>query len=95
MDEFMAWKKGEGLGDFAGFDPKKCWAYADYKYMVELFSDEDQASKIDEFCIDWSEFGFDKRNAKDSTLWIGTQGAYTPCHFDTYGYNLVAQIYGR
>ena len=45
-------------------------------------------------CIDWRPFGFEKRNANDSTLWIGTKNAYTPCHYDSYGYNLVAQIYG-
>lgn len=46
-------------------------------------------------CIDWSKFGFSKRNANETTLWIGTKDAYTPCHYDTYGYNLVAQIYGK
>lgn len=46
-------------------------------------------------CIDWHRFGFKERNAKDSTLWLGSKFAYTPCHYDTYGYNLVAQIYGR
>lgn len=46
-------------------------------------------------CIDWSGFGFNKRNAQESTLWIGSSQAYTPCHFDSYGYNLVAQIFGR
>jgi HSPB1-associated protein 1 len=45
-------------------------------------------------CIDWSAFGFLNRNANDSTLWLGTKDAYTPCHFDTYGYNLIFQAYG-
>ncbi|CAF4409776.1 unnamed protein product, partial [Adineta steineri] len=27
--------------------------------------------------------------------WIGSQGSHTPCHYDTYGINFVAQILGR
>ena len=45
--------------------------------------------------VDWSKFGFDHRDGKQSTFWLGTKGAYTVCHYDTYGCNLVAQIYGR
>lgn len=45
--------------------------------------------------MDWKPLGFEGRSGKDSTFWIGSSGAYTPCHFDTYGSNLVAQICGR
>lgn len=31
----------------------------------------------------------------DSTLWLGSAGAFTPLHYDTYGTNIVAQVYGR
>uniref|UniRef100_A0A914DSA5 JmjC domain-containing protein n=1 Tax=Acrobeloides nanus TaxID=290746 RepID=A0A914DSA5_9BILA len=30
----------------------------------------------------------------DSALWIGTSGAYTPCHYDTYGFNIHVQLKG-
>merc|ERR1719391_1451811 len=50
------------------------------------------ASTLAEFS--WDGLGYPGRAGKDSTLWIGTQGAYTPCHQDSYGYNLVAQLYG-
>lgn len=43
----------------------------------------------------WKMFGLHDRDGEDSTIWIGSQGAYTPCHQDTYGFNLVAQIQGR
>ena len=100
---------------FEGYDIDECWAYADYKYMIELarLSATQQVTAntkklhlIDECflfeymlfcickCIDWSAFGFEMRNASDSTLWLATRGAYTPCHYDSYGYNLVAQIFG-
>lgn len=93
------------------FDPGTHWAYADYKYMIELINKDQNSFNENVYlyfcfllkndlvyfylkCIDWKAFGFKERNAKDSTLWISTNGAYTPCHYDTYGYNLVAQIYG-
>ena len=43
----------------------------------------------------WKHFGFPERGGSDSTIWIGNDGAHTPCHLDTYGCNLVAQVYGR
>lgn len=45
--------------------------------------------------INWSDIGLKDRSGKQSTLWIGSQGAHTPCHYDTYGINFVAQIVGR
>jgi HSPB1-associated protein 1 len=129
IEQFMEWKsflnfqhnaKKSKLDDsckmnpFNQYDLDQNWAYADYKYMIELFNNKD--SKLDPNvistivyssfrktflksflikCIDWSPFGFVNRNAQDSTLWIGTPGAFTPCHYDSYGYNLVAQIYGK
>ena len=45
--------------------------------------------------VDWSAFGFCGRDGRQSTYWLGSQGANTACHYDTYGCNLVAQIYGR
>jgi len=42
----------------------------------------------------WKKFGFPGRDGHESTLWVGTEGAYTPCHQDTYGENLVAQLEG-
>ena len=66
------------------------WIYADYKYMNELCSEHPDIIKS----IDWSVFGFESRNGNQSTLWIGSEGACTPCHYDTYGCNLVAQLWG-
>lgn len=66
------------------------WVYADYKYMCQLCADHQDLIQ----CIDWSVFGFDGRNGNQSTLWVGSEGASTPCHYDTYGCNLVAQLSG-
>lgn len=58
--------------------------------MAELFKDLPHLRHA----VDWSTFGFPGRTGDESTIWIGSQGASTPCHFDSYGCNLVAQIYG-
>ena len=67
------------------------WIYADYKYMAQLCEDLPRVMAE----VDWGIFGFDGRSGADSTLWVGSEGAYTPCHYDTYGCNLVAQVWGR
>ena len=45
--------------------------------------------------FDWSVFGLDKSKNEETTFWLGSTGAYTVCHYDTYGWNIVAQLYGR
>ena len=45
--------------------------------------------------VQWSSLGLQGVDGQHSTLWIGSPGASTPCHYDTYGFNLVAQIQGR
>jgi len=64
------------------------WCYADYIYLNNFLPDEILQQ------IDWSIFGFHGYSGKQSTLWVSSEEAYTPCHQDTYGYNLVAQICG-
>eukprot|EP00092_Neocalanus_flemingeri_P066248 GFUD01080678.1.p1 GENE.GFUD01080678.1~~GFUD01080678.1.p1 ORF type:complete len:365 (+),score=133.59 GFUD01080678.1:95-1189(+) len=64
------------------------WAYFDYKYLAT----ELHPACLPAFC--WDKFGYPGRDGSDSTLWVGTEGAHTPCHQDTYGENLVAQLVG-
>jgi len=68
--------------------PADSWAYFDYKYMAT----ELEAAYLPSFS--WDKFGYPGRAGSDSTLWVGTEGAHTPCHQDTYGENLVAQLVG-
>lgn len=73
---------------------QKMWYYCDYKHIKEWLSDNTEI--IESF--NWLKFGIDKelgKNGLHSTFWIGSKGSHTDCHWDTYGYNLVAQIYGR
>ncbi|XP_077072386.1 HSPB1-associated protein 1 homolog [Siphateles boraxobius] len=94
VKEFLSWTANEGeslVGPFSDYHCKEFWAYADYKYIAQLFQDKPAIFQD----VMWSDFGFAGRDGRDSTLWIGTQGANTPCHLDSYGCNLVFQIQGR
>ncbi|XP_053900633.1 HSPB1-associated protein 1 isoform X3 [Malaclemys terrapin pileata] len=94
LEEFLAWTSGQPTcvsRPFSCYDSSKYWAYADYKYIARIFEDKTEIFKD----IMWSDFGFPGRNGKESTLWIGSAGANTPCHLDSYGCNLVLQIQGR
>ncbi|KAH8358426.1 hypothetical protein KR093_000059, partial [Drosophila rubida] len=43
--------------------------------------------------IDFKRFGFPEHD-NDYSLWLGSKHANTPCHYDTYGINIVVQVYG-
>ncbi|KAH0621300.1 hypothetical protein JD844_022437 [Phrynosoma platyrhinos] len=93
LEEFLAWigsQPSHSCGPFKGYDLSKYWTYADYKYIARLFEDKPEHFQD----LVWSDFGFEGRNGRDSTLWIGSRGANTPCHLDSYGCNLVLQVQG-
>eukprot|EP00794_Sanderia_malayensis_P003305 gene3305-3790_t len=93
LKDFQEWLGGRpSTGNkFELFARGEYSIYADYKYMHQFFeNDPNMLQKVD-----WANFGFHGRGGHDSTLWIGSFGAFTPCHQDTYGFNLVAQLTGR
>ena len=65
--------------------------YADYKYLKDLFVE--CPTKLQD--INWACLGFPKRTGEQSTFWMGSSESFTPCHYDSYGCNLVAQLYGK
>lgn len=91
--EFLEWTKGQRTCTSqcgSQVNSGTHWAYFDYFYMKDLEQPEHLLG-----AIDWGTFGFTDRGLNDSTLWIGSTGANTPCHIDTYGCNLVAQVMGK
>jgi len=66
------------------------WQYFDYKYLNEWLKDSDAFE-----ALSWAKLGFPELKRDESTLWIGSPGAHTPCHMDSYGCNLVAQVHGH
>ncbi|KAF7658089.1 hypothetical protein LDENG_00017700 [Lucifuga dentata] len=94
LADFLCWTRspcGTDAGPFSDYPHSEYWAYADYKYIAVLF--QEQPAMFED--VMWSDFGFAGRNGRESTLWIGTEGANTPCHLDSYGCNLVLQVQGR
>ncbi|KAL0269472.1 UNVERIFIED_CONTAM: hypothetical protein PYX00_007187 [Menopon gallinae] len=83
ISEFFNISKTEDTNEF--------WLYYDYKYTKDVFPENSDVIQA----IKWTDLGLTELSGKDSTLWIGNKGAHTPCHMDTYGCNLVAQIKGR
>nr|XP_053633092.1 HSPB1-associated protein 1-like isoform X1 [Cherax quadricarinatus] len=93
FSEFLQWSQGKRTSLTSCNQEVNCndhWAYFDYYYMKDL-------EHVDQMkgAVDWSLFGFPDKEIRDSTFWMGTAGANTPCHIDTYGCNLVAQIIGK
>ncbi|KAM9305732.1 HSPB1-associated protein 1 [Gastrophryne carolinensis] len=94
IEQFRAWVGGSSpkrCGPFGQFDGTRFWAYADYKYLALLFDDRPENLQD----VLWGDFGFPGRGGRESTLWVGSRGANTPCHIDSYGCNLVLQVEGR
>jgi HSPB1-associated protein 1 len=66
------------------------WYYFDYKHMNQWFKEKPEILQS----FNWQQFNIEL-DGTDSTIWIGSKGAHTNCHQDTYGCNLIAQIHGR
>jgi len=67
-------------------DADNQWSYFGYKYLNEC------PKKCREN-INFDFLGFP--DLADVSFWLGSKGAHTPCHFDTYGCNIVVQVFGR
>jgi hypothetical protein len=44
--------------------------------------------------FDWAEMGVPNVTAASSTFWMGSNGSHTPLHYDSYGNNVIMQLYG-
>ncbi|XP_063847142.1 HSPB1-associated protein 1 homolog [Scylla paramamosain] len=91
--QFLEWVKGAtSCTTTSGTKVRSAthWAYFDYYYLRDLVGE----CQLDG-AMDWGALGFPERGVGAGTLWIGSAGANTPCHIDTYGSNLVVQVFGR
>ena len=102
LGEFCHWLKAASLpsgSPLANFPAGEFIGYCDYQDMPALFADAPGALAA----VDWSHIlaaaDDDQRRSAPSdgsrsTLWLGSAGASTPTHYDSYGVNLVAQLSG-
>ncbi|XP_059165488.1 uncharacterized protein LOC131948038 [Physella acuta] len=89
---FYQWLKGETTsGPLNEFSTHTHACYIDYKYMKDMFLNHPEM--LEE--VQWKEFGLNDFDGYNSTIWLSSEGASTPGHQDSYGFNLVRQIYGR
>ncbi|GIY12682.1 HSPB1-associated protein 1 [Caerostris darwini] len=94
--DFTSWQSEENkildsANSFKKYEKDQYWAYSSYNYMNMIFSETSDILQN----VSWSVFGFPEIKGKESTFWLGAEGANTPCHYDSYGCNLVAQISGK
>ena len=85
LAELCAWLThagGDGNpqhGPLARYRRARYSAYADYQDMARLFSGAPEAMRA----VDWRALGIE-RDGSFSTLWLGSRGAHTPTHYDSY-----------
>ncbi|CAL1272427.1 unnamed protein product [Larinioides sclopetarius] len=95
ISDFVSWQNKESTAlnstnPFKKYKKDEYWAYSSYNYMNVIFPNDSDIQTLK-----WDAFGFPEVTGKESTFWLGSEDANTPCHFDSYGCNLVAQIKGR
>lgn len=76
--------------------PPDCTGYVSYHRFVETFSEGEELRRA-AGAVRWETLGplgGARASGEASTLWFSGRGAHTPCHYDTYGANCVAQLYG-
>lgn len=74
------------------YDRTAFTAYTSYNHLAKIGHKADWSGGS----LDWTRLGLGlKGDWTHTTLWVGTVGAYTPCHQDTYGFNAVVQLKGK
>lgn len=76
------------------FDPiVPSWMYCDYKDSLNFMSEKEAEETFQWHRIAPNRISQDM--SRETTVWIGTKGANTPLHYDTYSSNFIAQLSGR
>ena len=104
LSDFFTWNEGAALAadsPFGKFDRAAFWAYADYKDAADVFrADVGGDDACMQGLLDWDRLvpgcgAEGKSSFMDSTTWVGSKGAHSALHFDTYGINCVLQVRGE
>lgn len=90
--QFERFRKIDKTINFASFldystskDQLNLWTSYSYKSLRDLQGTH---------AMDMSFCGFPEIS-DEITIWLGSTGAHTSCHYDSYGRNVVVQAYGR
>jgi hypothetical protein len=94
LHELSAWLAGSSAGGALSRYARGLYvAYADYQDMGAIFCSSEGHGHGALSAVDWSTVGV-PHDGRQSTLWLGSEGAHTPIHQDCYGWNIVAQLHG-
>ncbi|VDL59834.1 unnamed protein product [Hymenolepis diminuta] len=89
--DFVSWRQGNDNPSFRSFPFDEWWAYASYLYMSPTSSP--LSSLIND--LHWGSLFSNLPDSSGSTFWLGTDQSHTACHYDTYGINIVLQVFGK
>lgn len=85
--------RGKELMSFTDFYQKSTENQCSDKWLSHSYKDIKSWPEIVRKSINFNKLGFD--NTEDILFWLGSKGANTPCHYDTYGFNIVVQVFGK
>lgn len=68
-------------------DDEDKWGYYSYKYLKECPVECREG-------VNFDFVGFPEIE-EDISFWLGSKNSHTPCHYDTYGCNIIVQCFGR
>ncbi|KAM7541179.1 hypothetical protein Aperf_G00000029109 [Anoplocephala perfoliata] len=90
ISDLVSWRHGDDSPMFDMYPVDKWWAYAAYLYMSS-------SSSFLSLCNDvpWHSLFSNLPESPGSTFWLGTDQSQTACHYDTYGINIVIQVFGK
>jgi hypothetical protein len=66
-----------------------------FYHRPQAATDLKQNLSEEDILFDWKEYDESAVDGREATLWIGSRGAHTPLHYDSYGRNLILQIFGE
>merc|ERR1719354_122307 len=94
VNQYIEWinKKCSDDNPLSELEYNLYWVYADYKYLQWIIKDIPGTNL--EHLVNWKSLGFHDNEGFDSTIWVGSKGAHTQCHQDSYCYNVVYQVSG-
>lgn len=103
LSAFLQWAEGTTAGQrHASIPASPAWGYASYLYMQQVFGhSQPELASVEAWrsLLVQLDLGLAAESlplhSENAAFWLGSAGARTRCHRDAYGYNIVAQLYGR
>ena len=86
---FEEWDLGKFIEFLKSYSSDSKFYYAGYAHFINLNKTEQNFRTFN-----WKWAGLSDQDSSNTTLWAGSKDSFTPCHKDSYGCNLHAQLIG-